>query len=74
MRLSSESTLIGSIFALGLGAAPWIIAQNFREQIPLAIIVFVFVFLVAVLMFSTAIAMRKKNLIGSNWQCSQPRY
>jgi hypothetical protein len=58
--------LIGSIFMLGLVASPWIIARNFRdhEQIPLAIIVFGLVFLISVLMFSTAVAMRKRKPIG----------
>jgi len=58
--------LTGSIFSLGLVASPWIIARNFRhrEDIPLAIIVFGFVLLVALLMFSTAIAMRRRKPIG----------
>jgi hypothetical protein len=58
--------LIGCIFTLGLIASPWIIARNFRDpgQIPLAVIVFGLVFLIAFLMFSTAIAMRKKKPIG----------
>lgn len=58
--------LIGSIFTLGLVASPWIIAQNFRdrEQIPLAIILFGFVLLVALLMLGTAVAMRRKKPSG----------
>lgn len=58
--------LVGIVFVLGLVASPWIIAQNFRhrEQIPLAIIIFGFVFIVAVLMLSTAIAMYRKRPIG----------
>ena len=58
--------VIGSVFALGLVGSPWIIARNFRhaEQIPLAIIVFGTVLLVAALMFSTAIAMRRQRPVG----------
>ncbi|HEX5701889.1 MAG TPA: hypothetical protein VFX97_01565 [Pyrinomonadaceae bacterium] len=58
--------LIGSVFVLGLIGAPWIIARNFRhvEQIPLAMFIFGTVFLVAALMFSTAIAMRRQKPIG----------
>lgn len=58
--------MIGSVFVLGLIGSPWIIARNFRhvDQIPLAIIVFGTVFLVAVLMLSTAIAMRRQKPIG----------
>ena len=64
--LAGIHVLVGSVFAFGLLASPWIIAQNFRrrEQIPLAIIVFGFVFLVSVLMFWTAIAMWKQKPIG----------
>lgn len=58
--------LFGSVFTLGLNGSPWIIARNFRhaEQIPLAIIVFGTVLLVAALMFSTAIAMRRHKPVG----------
>lgn len=58
--------LVGGVFALGLIGSPWIIARNFRhaEQFPLAVLVFGIVLLVAALMFSTAIAMRRKEPIG----------
>lgn len=57
---------IGSVCALGLVGSPWIIARNFRhaEQIPLIIIVFGTVLLIAALMFSTAIAMRRQRPVG----------
>src|SRR5437588_1128389 len=57
---------VGIFFAFGLVASPWIIAQNFRhrEQIPLAILIFGFVALMALLMFSTAIAMRRQKPFG----------
>lgn len=57
---------IGILFAAGLVASPWIIAQNFRhrEQIPLAIIVFGLVFFLALLMLSTAIAMLRQKPVG----------
>lgn len=56
----------GAFFAFVLVASPWIIAQNFRhrEQIPLAILIFGFVALMALLMFSTAIAMRRRKPFG----------
>jgi hypothetical protein len=58
--------VIGSVFVLGLIGSPWIIARNFRdaEQIPLAIIVFGIVFLIAVLLLSTAVAMRRQKPVG----------
>jgi len=58
--------VVGSVFVLGLIGSPWIIARNFRnaEQIPLAIVVFGTVLLVAVLMFSTALAMRRQRPTG----------
>lgn len=54
---------IGLLFAAGMMASPWIIAKNFRhkEQIPLAVIVFSLVFLLTLLMFSTAIAMHRQK-------------
>lgn len=56
----------GIFFAFGLVASLWIIAQNFRhrEQIPLAVLIFGFVALMAILMFSTAIAMRRQKPSG----------
>ena len=56
----------GSVFTLGLIGSPWIIARNFRDvgMIPQAILVFGIVFLVAALMFSTAIAMRRQKPVG----------
>jgi hypothetical protein len=57
---------IGAFWTLGLLAAPWIIAQNFRhqEQIPTAVLVFGFVSLMALLMWSTAIAMHRRKPVG----------
>jgi len=57
---------VGIFFTFGLVASPWIIAQNFRhrEQIPLAILIFGFVFAMALLMFSTAIAMHQQKPFG----------
>ena len=57
---------VGMFFTFGLVASPWIIAQNFRqrEQIPLAILIFGFVFAMALLMFSTAIAMHRQKPLG----------
>jgi hypothetical protein len=58
--------VIGSVFGLGLIGSPWIIARNFRhaEQIPLAVLVFGLVLIIAVLMFSTAITMRRQKPVG----------
>jgi hypothetical protein len=57
---------VGLFFAAGLVASPWIIAKSFRnaDQIPLAILVFGLVFVLALIMFSTAFTMRKKKPIG----------
>jgi len=59
---------LGLFFTLGLIAAPWIIAQNFKrpDKILFAVIAFGVVFLVAVLFWSTAIAMYRRMPIGSN--------
>jgi hypothetical protein len=56
----------GGFYTLGLLASPWIIAQNFsrREQIPFAIIIFGVVFLLALLFWSTATAMHRRNPWG----------
>lgn len=64
--LSILHATIGAFYTLGLVASPWIIAQNFwrREQIPTAIAIFGFVFLMAVLFWSTAIAMRRRKPWG----------
>ncbi|MFZ0748653.1 MAG: hypothetical protein WAM70_04770 [Pyrinomonadaceae bacterium] len=58
--------VIGSVFALVLIGAPWIIGENFREakQIQFWIVLFGTVLLVTLLMFSTAIAMRRQKPIG----------
>jgi hypothetical protein len=55
-------------FTLGLIAAPWIIAQNFRrpDKMLFAGAVFGVVFLAAILFWSTAIAMYRKKPIGRN--------
>ena len=57
---------IGGFFTLGLIAAPWIIAQNFRrpDKTLVAVLVFGVVFLVAVLFWTTAIAMYRRKAIG----------
>ena len=56
----------GAFFTLGLIGAPWIIAKNFRqpEQVPTAIVVFGIVFLMALLFWSTAIAMYRRKPLG----------
>src|SRR5205814_10692863 len=57
---------VGSVFTLGLIGSPWIIARNFNDvgMIPQAILVCGLVLLVAALMFSTAIAMRRQKPAG----------
>ena len=57
---------IGAFFTLGLIGAPWIIAKNFRhpEQVPTAVLVFGVVLLLAVLFWSTAIAMFRRKPLG----------
>jgi hypothetical protein len=57
---------IGAFFTLGLIAAPWIIAKNFRhtDQRPTALVVFGIVFLMALLFWSTAIAMYRRKPLG----------
>jgi hypothetical protein len=57
---------LGGFFTLGLVASPWIIAQNFShpDKILLAVLVFGIVLLVAVLFWSTAIAMYRQKPTG----------
>jgi hypothetical protein len=57
---------LGSFFTIGLIASPWIIAQNFRrpDKALFAALVFGVVFLIAVLFWSTAIAMYRRKPIG----------
>lgn len=57
---------LGAFFTLALLASPWIIARNLRhpEQIPTAIVVFGVVFLMALLFWSTAIAMYRRKPLG----------
>lgn len=57
---------IGAFFTLGLIGAPWIIAKNFRhsEQIPTTVAVFGIVFAIALLFWSTAIAMYLRRPVG----------
>lgn len=57
---------MATFFTLGLVASPWIIAQNFSrpDKIPLAAVVFGIVLLVAILYWSTAIAMYRRKPIG----------
>lgn len=57
---------LGAFFTFALLASPWIIARNSRhaEQIPLAIFLFALVLLIAVLFWSTAIAIHKRKPMG----------
>ena len=57
---------MGAFFTLGLVASPWIIAQNFRrpDKISFAVIVFGIVLLIAILFWSSAIAMYRLKPIG----------
>lgn len=56
---------IGTFFTLGLLASPWIIAQNFRrEQIPVAVLIFGIVLVMALLFWSKAIAMYGRKPVG----------
>ncbi len=57
---------MGTFFTLGLIASPWIIAQNFRrpDKVVFAVLVFGIVFLVAILFWSTAIAMYRQKPSG----------
>jgi hypothetical protein len=57
---------LGAFFTLGLIAAPWIIAKNFRhaDQKPTALAVFGIVFLIALLFWSTAFAMYRRKPFG----------
>ena len=64
--LASIHMIIGSVFAFVLIGSPWIIGENFTEakQIPFWMVLFGTVLLVTLLMFSTAIAMRRQKPIG----------
>ncbi len=57
---------LAAFFTCGLLAAPWIIVKNYRhtEQVPLAIIIFSVVFLLASVMWSTAYAMHRRRPVG----------
>jgi hypothetical protein len=57
---------IAAFYTLGLVALPWVIAKNFshREQVPLAIVISGLVFLMALLFWSTAIAMYRRKSFG----------
>ena len=57
---------IAAFYTLGLAASPWIIAQNFKrpDKILFAVFVFGFVFLLALLFWSTAIAMYRRKPFG----------
>jgi amino acid transporter len=57
---------LGAFFTLGLLASPWIIAQNLRhrEQIPVAVLIFGIVLVMALLFWSTAIAMYRRKPVG----------
>lgn len=64
--LAGIHIIIGSVFALVLIGSPWIMGENFTEarQIPFWVILFGTVLLVTLLMFSTAIAMRRQKPVG----------
>lgn len=55
-----------AFFTVGLLASPWIIAQNFnrKDKILVAIIVFGVVLLMALLLWSTAVAMHRRKPVG----------
>ena len=55
-----------AFFTVGLVASPWIIAQNFyrNDKILVAIIVFGIVLLMAMLLWSTAVAMHRRKPVG----------
>ena len=55
-----------AFFTLGLIASPWIIAKNFNDsdKILVAIVIFGFVFLMALLLWSTAVAMYRRKPLG----------
>ena len=57
---------LAAFFTCGLLAAPWIIVKNYRhtEQIPLAIMIFSVVFLLASVMWSTVYAMHRRRPVG----------
>jgi hypothetical protein len=57
---------VGAFFAFGLLVSPLIIAKNVRrpEQIPGAVVVFGIVFLMALLFWSTAIALHRRKPLG----------
>jgi Kef-type K+ transport system membrane component KefB len=59
-------SIIGALFTCGLLASPLIIAKNFRrpEQMPDAVVVFGLVFLIALLFWSTAIALHLKKSVA----------
>jgi hypothetical protein len=59
-------SLFSALWTLVLLASPWIVAQTFRhqEQIPTAVLLFGFVFLMALLFWSTAIAMHRRKPLG----------
>jgi hypothetical protein len=57
---------LGAFFTLGLLASPWIISQNLRhrEQIPVAILVFGIVLVMATLFWTTALTMYRRRPVG----------
>lgn len=57
---------IGASFTLGLIGAPWIIAKNFSrpDKILFAVVIFGIVFLMALLFWTTAIAMYQRKPVG----------
>jgi hypothetical protein len=55
-----------AFFTLGLVASPWIIAKNFNDgdKILFAIVIFGIVFLMALLLWATAVAMYRRKPLG----------
>lgn len=59
-------SVIGTLWTMVLLATPWIIAKSFRdpEQMPTAVLVVAFVLIMAMLFWSTAIAMHLRKPVG----------
>ena len=59
-------SVIGTLWTIMLLATPWIIAKSFRhpEQVPTAVLVVAFVLIMAMLFWSTAIAMHLRKPVG----------
>lgn len=65
--LSGIHLAIGAFLALVLLIAPWMVARDLvrhKDQIPVAVIIFVIVLALTLFMVFTAIAMHKKKPLG----------